>query len=423
MEEINFLIVFIEGVLSIFSPCILPILPVYLSMLSNSSIDDIKENNFKTGTLMKNTIFFTLGISTTFFILGSSIGALSSFFTKYRNTIMIIGGFIIIFMGLFYLGIIKSQLLSREKRFNVNSKTMSAGTAFLLGLTFSFGWTPCIGPILASVLIMASTAENIITSNLLILVYTVGFILPFILASLFYSKLFKKFDKVKKYMDIIKKVSGVFIIIAGSVMLVNAFTNINRGTGSNIQNQSQVQEQSKSETEGEKKDEQANNKEEQADKDNVSSSKESENQEKKRVPIIDFELYDQDGKKHKLSDYKGKTVFLNFWATWCPPCRAEMPHINELYKEYNSNKDDVVILGVASPNLGREGSEDLIKKVLDKEGHTFPVALDEGGEVVYKYGINSFPATFIIDKEGYITKYIPGAMNKDTMKSLIESER
>lgn len=423
MEQINFLIVFIEGVLSIFSPCILPILPVYFSMLSNSSIDDIKENNFKTGTLMKNTIFFALGISTTFFILGSSIGALSSFFAKYRNTIMIIGGFIIIFMGLFYLGIIKSQLLSREKRFNVNSKTMSAGTAFLLGLTFSFGWTPCIGPILASVLIMASTAENIITSNLLILVYTVGFILPFILASLFYSKLFKKFDKVKKYMDIIKKVSGVFIIIAGSVMLVNAFTNINRGTGSNTENQSQIQEQNKSETEGEKKDEQPNNKEEQADKDNVSSSKENENQEKKRIPLIDFELYDQYGKKHKLSDYKGKTVFLNFWATWCPPCRAEMPHINELYKEYNSNKDDVIILGVASPNLGREGSEDLIKKVLDKEGYTFPVALDEGGEVVYKYGINSFPSTFIIDKEGYITKYIPGAMDKDTMKSLIQSER
>lgn len=402
MEQINFFIVFIEGALSIFSPCILPILPVYLSMLSNSTVDDIKENNVKIGTLMKNTIFFTLGISTTFFILGSSISALSSFFNEYRNTIMIIGGFIIIFMGLFYLGIIKSQLLSREKRFNVNSKTMSAGTAFLLGLTFSFGWTPCIGPILASVLIMASTAEDIVTSSLLILVYTIGFILPFILASLFYGKLFKKFDKVKKYMEIIKKISGVFIIMAGLVMLINAFTKINKSTSSINENQSQSQSQ----IQGESKDRQLD--------------KESEN---KKVPIEDFELYDQYGKKHRLSDYKGKTVFLNFWATWCPPCRAEMPYIEEIYKEYNSNKDDVVILGIASPNLGREGSKDLIKKVLDKGEYTFPVAFDEGGEVVYKYGINSFPSTFIIDKEGYITKYIPGSMEKDTMKKVIEKER
>ncbi len=100
-----------------------------------------------------------------------------------------------------------------------------------------------------------------------------------------------------------------------------------------------------------------------------------------------------------------------------------MPYIDELYKEYNENKEDVVILGVASPNLGREGSEEHIKNFLKEENHVFPVVLDENGAMVYQYGINAFPSTFIINKEGYITKYIPGAMTKETMKTLIESER
>lgn len=139
MENINLFIVFVEGILSIFSPCILPILPIYLSMLSNSTIGDMQEAKFSSSLLMKNTIFFVLGISTTFFILGTSINALSAFFNTNKSLIMIIGGLIIIFMGLFYIGIIKSSLLSREKRFSMESKTMTPVSSFVLGFTFSFG--------------------------------------------------------------------------------------------------------------------------------------------------------------------------------------------------------------------------------------------------------------------------------------------
>ncbi|MEN8077272.1 cytochrome c biogenesis protein/redoxin [Clostridioides difficile] len=395
MEHVNFFIVFIEGLLSIFSPCILPILPIYLSMLSNSSIEDIKDSNFKSTVLIRNTIFFTLGISVTFFILGSSISALGSFFDKYKSMIMIIGGIIIVLMGLFYVGIIKSELLNREKRLNVKTKAMSPLTAFTLGFAFSFGWTPCIGPILASVIIMASSSANIVTSNLMILVYTLGFILPFIVAALFYSKLFKKFDNLKKYMGTIKKVSGVIIIVAGLLMLFNGFSAIN-----NIANNSTSNNNSNNSS---------------------SSSNSSTSEEEEKIKAIDFTLYDQYGNEHTLSDYEGKTIFLNFWATWCPPCRGEMPHIEELYNEYGLNKEDVVILGVASPNLGREGDDEYVKSFLSDNDYTFPVLLDEGGEMVYQYGINAFPTTFIIDKEGYITKYIPGAMSKETMKNVIEN--
>ena len=134
MQQLNLVVVFIEGLLSFFSPCILPILPVYLSILSNSNTETLKggQDKFVKTSLFKNTILFVLGISTTFFILGSSVNILSSFFIKSKDYIMLIGGIIIVFMGLFYVDIIKSALLNREKRFNVQIKEMNSLSACLL---------------------------------------------------------------------------------------------------------------------------------------------------------------------------------------------------------------------------------------------------------------------------------------------------
>lgn len=423
MQNVNLFLVFIEGIVSFFSPCILPILPIYLSILSNSSVENLKEGetSFIGSSLFKNTIFFALGISTTFFILGSSVKALSMFFNENKDLIMFIGGIIIIIMGLFYMGIIKSSILNREKRFNMKFKEMKAITAFLLGFTFSFGWTPCIGPILASVLVMVSSSSNHLSANLLIAVYTIGFILPFIITAMFYSKLFKTIDKIKSNMEIIKKIGGIILIVSGILMMVNGFGSIskhfNMSQNSKIESK---QEENKRENSNDKEDNSGGN-DSQKDSNNENSNTGSNDED--RIKSIDFTLTDQYGKTHKLSDYEGKVVFLNFWATWCPPCKEEMPHIEQLYKDYNKNNEDVVILGVASPNLGREGSREHVVNFLKEQGYTFPVALDEDGALAYQYGINAFPTTFIIDKEGYVTQYIPGAMDKETMASFIENQR
>ena len=138
------------------------------------------------------------------------------------------------------------------------------------------------------------------------------------------------------------------------------------------------------------------------------------------TPAPDFTLNDQYGNTHTLSDYKGKTIFLNFWATWCPPCRAEMPEIQEIYEEYGENASDVIILGIAGPDYGREGSVEEITRFLSENGYTYPVVMDEGGLFAYYYGITAYPTTFMIDKDGNVYGYVAGQITKDIMQSIIE---
>jgi cytochrome c-type biogenesis protein len=145
---------------------------------------------------------------------------------------------------------------------------------------------------------------------------------------------------------------------------------------------------------------------------------------KVKHPAFDFTLTDQYGKEHTLSDYKGKVIFLNFWATWCPPCRGELPDIEELYQEYGKNEGDVIILGVANPVSdaypnNADVTEDEVLSFLEDKGYTFPVLLDETGGVLSDYYISAFPTTFMIDKQGNIYGYVPGALTKDMMINII----
>ncbi|MBO5565373.1 MAG: TlpA family protein disulfide reductase [Lachnospiraceae bacterium] len=140
----------------------------------------------------------------------------------------------------------------------------------------------------------------------------------------------------------------------------------------------------------------------------------------KTTPIIDFTLLDQYGTEHTLSEYKGKVVFLNFWATWCPPCRSEMPAIQKLYEEYSADADsEVVILGIAAPGLGSETDEEGIASFLQDNGYTYPVVMDPTAEVFYSYGITAYPTTFMIDKDSNVYGYVTGAISEDIMRSII----
>ena len=124
---------------------------------------------------------------------------------------------------------------------------------------------------------------------------------------------------------------------------------------------------------------------------------------------------------HKLSDYKGKVIFLNFWATWCRPCLGEMPEIQKIYEQYSSQEDpEVVVLGVAAPLYGREQDEAGIIAFLEENGYTYPVLMDRSGQLFEQYGITSFPTTFMITKEGEVFGYVQGQITEDIMHSIIE---
>lgn len=144
-----------------------------------------------------------------------------------------------------------------------------------------------------------------------------------------------------------------------------------------------------------------------------------------KTPAYDFTLVDQYGNEHTLSDYKGKIVFLNFWATWCPPCKKEIPDIEDLYQEYDQNQGDVIILGVANPSNAdfpnnQDSSKEDIKAFLEENEYTFPVVFDETGDILSQYYISAFPTTFMIDKEGNVFGYVKGELTKDMIYNFIQ---
>ena len=399
-DNINFILVFLGGIFSFFSPCIIPLLPVYMSYLSgNTAVTDENGNlSYNQKKVFIHTIFFILGISAAFFILGLSFSKLGGFFNSNRVLFTRISGVLILFLGLFQIGLLKNNFMEREHRIGFDSKEINPLIAFIIGFTFSFAWTPCIGPVLSTVLIMASGAKTAFMGNMLILVYTLGFVIPFLLLGVFTTKILNFLKAKKSFLKYSIKISGTILIIIG-IMTLSGFNLNILAAGQQPQN---------------------------ANADYIAKAEEPAKEDKEeKLPAFDFELKDQYGNTHKLSDYKGKVVFLNFWATWCPPCREEMPHIEEIYKEYGYNKNNVVILGAASPATAenpspQDESEEKIKAFLTKNNYTFPVVFDVKGEIFRNYYINAFPTTFMIDREGNMMGYVAGGLSKENMKKIIE---
>lgn len=146
-------------------------------------------------------------------------------------------------------------------------------------------------------------------------------------------------------------------------------------------------------------------------------------------PAPDFTLVDQNGETHTLSDYQGKVVFLNFWATWCGPCQREMPEIEQLYLDSGGNAEDLVVLGVANPksadypNAVDNKTAEEITKFLADGGYTYPVVMDVTGDLFRQYGISAYPTTFMIDAQGSVFGYIQGSLTRDIMDSIVEQTK
>ncbi len=231
-NHVSFLLVFLEGFLSFFSPCVLPIIPVYISYLAGNGkrIDSSGTILYERKIVFINTLFFVLGISSVFFLLGLSFSALGTFFNQNKILFSRIGGTIIMIMGLVQLDLIKLNFLKMEKRFHLEltNSTMNPIIAFIMGFTFSFAWTPCVGPALSSVLILASNAKNVFSGNMLVLIYTLGFIIPFIILGVFTTEALNFFKKKRNIVKYTIKAGGIILIIIGIMTFTGTFANLSR---------------------------------------------------------------------------------------------------------------------------------------------------------------------------------------------------
>ena len=395
--------VFLQGALSFFSPCVLPLVPLYVSYLAGGAAVVSKDGvrRYPRGKIFLNTLFFVVGISFAFFLLGLGLTALGEFFHDYQVWFARASGVIILLFGLYQLGLgRRTMLLEQEHRlpFRLDKLAMNPAVALVMGFTFSFAWTPCVGPTLSSVLLMASSAESSAAGFLLIGVYTLGFVLPFLAVGLFTGTVLDFFKAHQNVVRYTVKLGAVLLIVMGILTLTGA-------TGTISADLAAVSGTTQEEPAAEQED---------------TTGAQEESGEIPVIPAPDFTLTDQYGETHTLSDYQGQTVFLNFWATWCGPCKMEMPDIQALYEEWDENAGDLVVLGVAGPGIGREGSAEDIAAFLEENGYTYPVVMDDTGTLFYQYGISAYPTTFMIDPEGNVFGYVQGAVSREIMDDIVE---
>lgn len=206
----NYLISFLEGVITFISPCLLPMLPLYISYFAGGGERSTKK------TLLCS-IGFTLGFTAVFVAMGALAGTLGSFFKEHQVAVNIVTGAIVIFFGLNFLGVFKLNLFNWGQK-NIKKDDMGFFSALLFGLVFSIGWTPCVGAFLGSALALASQSGHVVEGMLMLLCYSLGLGVPFLLSSVLIDKLKTTFDWVKKHYGIINKVSGILLILIGLLM-------------------------------------------------------------------------------------------------------------------------------------------------------------------------------------------------------------
>lgn len=219
-NNISTIVVFLQGIASFLSPCILPLMPIYLTYLTGDSLEEIEAGKVRKSILI-NSIGFLLGLSLVFTVLGATATAFGRFLYFNNNIIRKIGGIVVVVFGIHHIGIINLDFLNMERRFNFNAKKPKFINSVLLGMAFSFGWTPCIGPILGSVLMMAASLETYGKGIYLLVIYSIGFSIPFLITALFLNLVLQRITNLDKYLKIIKVVSGILLIIMGILVYTN----------------------------------------------------------------------------------------------------------------------------------------------------------------------------------------------------------
>ena len=384
-QNITIWIAFAAGILSFLSPCVLPLVPGYISLMSGVSIDSLKEGgsggNARRAVII-NSLAFNAGLSIIFLALGTTAGLVGASIITNR-WVRWIGGVIIILFGLQLIGLLKIGTLYKDTRFFSNEKPRGPLGSFTLGIAFAAGWTPCIGPILGGILGLAAASGGWRSGLILSAFYSAGLAVPFLLTGLGLNKFLAFYGKFRKHLHKVEIVSGVVLIAVGLLIMTGKSTLLTSGKLA----------QYLPNAEGWIKVKQA------APPPPPAGSNSR--------PVPEVELSTLEGQPFHLANLRGRVVLLNFWATWCLPCRSEIPEFNAMQRELKDRGLEVVGVSTApgdTVEVIRGFQKDL------KQEYTVLRGEETVGE---KFGNGpGLPVTYLIDRDGRIRQKIDGPRDR-----------
>ena len=381
------------GLLSFFSPCILPLLPVYVGILTTDA-DAEQLNPLRRSA---NTIAFVLGICCVFVALGMGAGAFGSVLNNAYVAIAL--GLLVVLFGLHLAGLVRIPLLNREKRANLaRIKVTGVLSAFVLGLAFSFGWTPCVGPILGTILALAAEQGSALVGAGLLLVYALGLCVPFVAITLAANLVLVKLRALHKYLPVVQRLGGVLIAVMGLWLI---FSQVNSLAVERVANEASEQDNAAALV-----------------NDVRGTSAGDANVDGLSGAWKNVVLTDLDGQTHRLSDLKGKPVYFEFWGSWCDSCVEDLGQVTEVAKEHAA-LGDVEVVSVVTPGFyGERSVDDFTTWALENDVEV-PVWMDTKCSLATHLNVSAFPTSVFVDSEGNIVKIRLGAIEREELEGLL----
>ena len=386
-------IAFLAGILSFLSPCVLPLVPGYVSLMSGVSIDRLKEGGSASrarSAVIFNSLAFNAGLSVIFLALGATAGLVGA--TILNNVwVRIIGGVIIIAFGLQLIGLLKISALYKDTRFFSDDKPRGMAGSFTLGIAFAAGWTPCIGPILGGIIGLAATSGGWRSGLLLSAFYSAGLSIPFLLTGLGINQFLGFYGKFRRHLHKVEVVSGVILIVVGLLVASGFSTLLASSTLASILPNAESWLK--------------------VNPGAPVTTVAPEN--RASFPLAPtVELKTLDGKSFQLGELRGRVVLLNFWATWCIPCRSEIPELNIMHRDLEARGLSVV--GVSTYD-GADGVRNFWKDIKQD----YQVLLGDQS-VESQFAVSALPTTFILDREGRIRAKIIGERRRDSFEAAVK---
>ncbi|HEX8146371.1 MAG TPA: cytochrome c biogenesis protein/redoxin [Pyrinomonadaceae bacterium] len=397
-SNITIAIAFAAGLLSFLTPCVLPLVPGYISLISGVSVEHLKGEGGGSRTAARravivNSLAFNAGVSLIFVLLGATAGWVGNvlFSTPW---VRIVGGLVIILFGLQMMGVLKIGALYRDTRKFSEDKPSGPLGAALLGVAFAAGWTPCIGPILGGIIGLAATSGGWKSGLVLSAFYAAGLAIPFLVVGLLMNAFLGFYAKFRRHLHKVEVASGVLLIVIGLMVASNSLTWVSSVASRYLPNAENVLKQDAP-----------------ADPIPKPTVQNAAGAAAGAEPAPDVDLTTLDGKPLKVSELRGQVVLLNFWATWCVPCRSEIPSLNAMHRDLSGR--GFRVLGVTTND-----SAELVRDYQKEVKQDYTVALGDDG-VASKYSVGVLPTTFIIDRQGRIRHTVIGEKSRAQFEALI----